>query len=103
MDIADRVIQLLAQQEAVLMEATRTVLGRWELGGKAEVCTALGCTRQNLDHWIAGRRSPDPLADPFPDPVLELDATPVWDLVQVGLWGVSVGLLDLAGASSNEA
>lgn len=96
MDIADRVLQLLESQAA----ATEYVLGQVELGGLQEVCALLGKDKATIGHWVAGRRSPDPLADPFPEPWVTLAATPVWDLRTVRAWGQSVGLSDLVPASA---
>lgn len=93
MDIADRVIQLLAQQEAVWLQSTEAVLGRLELGGLAEVCAELQQSKQTVGHWIAGRRSPDPLAEPFPEPFVTLDATSVWNMSAVRAWALVAGVL----------
>lgn len=94
MDIADRVIQLLAQQEAHLSQVDpfADLTYQPELGGMAEVCAALGTTPQKVGHWIAGRLGDLDLA--FPDPLVVLAIGPVWELKAVRGWGKFVGLLE---------
>jgi hypothetical protein len=90
-ELADRVVELLGQQG-----------GPPELGGLAEVCACLGKSRQQVGHWIAGRRMPrgvfhQPPA--FPEPLVTLSATPVWDLSTVRSWGRLVGILETSEES----
>jgi hypothetical protein len=90
-ELAERVLELLAAQ----MAAVETVLGELELGGLAEVCAVLGRSRQTVGHWISGRRWPnDNVIAPFPDPIVHLSATPVWDLATVRAWAADVGIVE---------
>jgi hypothetical protein len=92
-ELAERVLELLAAQ----MAAVETVLGELELGGLAEVCELLGRSRQTVGHWAAGRRMPrmvHKVPPRFPDPIVHLSATPVWDLATVRAWAADVGLVD---------
>jgi len=92
-ELAERVLQLIATHEAHWLVATETVLCRLELGGLSEVCRLLGESRQTVGHWIAGRRWPTGHPTPhFPEPLVTLDATPVWDLATVREWAAEVGL-----------
>jgi predicted DNA-binding transcriptional regulator AlpA len=77
-DLAERVLELLQAQPAPVPE----------LGGLAEVCAVLGRSRQTVGHWISGRRGPGG----FPEPLVVLSATPVWDLAQVREWSRNVDL-----------
>lgn len=96
-DLAERVLAMLQERdanclEAVQLEAVQKVLGDLELGGLAEVCTVLGSSRQTVGHWIAGRRRPHRGAPDFPEPLVVLSATPVWDLATVREWRHDAGL-----------
>lgn len=52
-----------------------------DLGGTAEVATALGVPRQTLTNWRAGRARTG-----FPEPLFELRATPVWSVSACVAW-----------------
>jgi hypothetical protein len=95
-ELAERVLAMLQDRDKACLESVETVLGRLELAGLAEVCAELGKSRQVVGHWIAGRRTPLPgaVVHPFPEPVITLSATPVWDLVAVREWGRAVGILE---------
>jgi hypothetical protein len=87
----------LAERVLILLDGLGQAPGSPELGGLAEVCACLGKSRQQVGHWIAGRRMPrNLLRDPpaFPEPLVTLSATPVWDLATVRHWGLLVGILE---------
>jgi hypothetical protein len=79
-----------------LAERALAFLGQLELGGLAEVSDLLGKSPQSVGHWIAGRRHPTaPDGAPFPEPLVILAATPVWDLDAVRQWAKHVGIRPL--------
>ncbi len=70
------------------------------IGGLMEVARALGVTTQQAGHWIAGRRGPGG----FPEPLVVLAATSVWDLDVVLAWAELHGLIKIntVGESGKE-
>lgn len=92
-ELAERVLVLLEQAAADWQREFIDPYQEPELAGLAEVCAELGHSRQTVGHWIAGRRTA-PSATPFPEPLVTLSATPVWDLVAVREWGRAVGILE---------
>lgn len=57
----------------------RSLMAGTRLGGITEVALQQGASRQQVGNWLA--RRPDP-----PEPVLELAATPVYDLDEMARW-----------------
>ena len=56
------------------------------LVGTREVAEAMGVSRQAVSNWKAGRSSHG-----FPEPLVTLAATPVWEAHLVDAWALSEG------------
>jgi hypothetical protein len=92
-ELAERVLALLDAQTQAWFDATERTLTDLELGGLAEVSELLGKSPQSVGHWIAGRRHPGQSSGaPFPESLVTLSATPVWDLGAIREWAADVGL-----------
>lgn len=83
-ELAERALEHARAREAARMVTWPSQGSPMELVGTAEVCLALGVTKQWLGHVIAGRR-PVP-AVITPRPIATLTATPVWSMADWRGW-----------------
>ena len=68
----------MAERAVAHAEAYR--LDESRVGGLSEVCAELGVSRQQVGHWMSGRR---PAPAWFPWPTWQVSSGPLWEMSQV--------------------